>query len=161
MRLTICDLDGTICDDRHRLHLIKRSGPDRWDDYHAACMADRFMNAGCVAAPQTILFFTARPEKYRAMTEAWLGFNGLCPRNLKMRGDHDHSPSDIIKERMLLEFVRTLPLGLVTLRSILVTAYDDRDDVLAVYRRYGIQTVKVTYEDEDQVYARRSQDGRG
>lgn len=161
MRLTICDLDGTICDDRHRLPLIKESGPDRWDDYHAACMADPFMNAGCVAAPQPTLFFTARPEKYRTMTESWLGFNGLCPRQLFMRSNFDDAPSPVIKEHMLLQYARRLPFGLMTLRSILVTAYDDRDDVLAMYRKYGIQTVKVTYENaQSQAIARLAEDGR-
>lgn len=141
MIFTICDLDGCIADDRHRLGLIDTSRLDPWEDYHAACWNDRFMNAGCVIGQAGLLIFTSRCESVRAETERWLARHGIRPLVIKMRPVDDKFTSSVdLKERFLKE-VFSLPIG-----GANVIAYDDRDDILSMYRRYNVRTIKVTYE---------------
>lgn len=145
MRITICDLDGTICDDRHRLHLIKSYGSFRYDAYHAQCDHDALMNAGCIVDPKHTAIFTGRPESVHARTWTWLARHNITPWRLQMRPDCDTSSSaPELKQRMLYAL-----FGCVfaqTRGNCEIVAYDDRDDVLAMYRRHGIQTVKVGYD---------------
>lgn len=93
----ICDLDGVLCDHRHRLHHVQSSGNNLWsgkpmygdpnknepdyEEYYASMGEDKPNHAIydiiCRYAFDTkedckILFVTGRPEKYRKNTEEWL-----------------------------------------------------------------------------------------
>lgn len=143
MRFAIVDLDGTICDDRHRRHLIKPAGPDRYDEYHAACGDDLLMNDGCLLVTPAIIIFTARPERWRDATERWLEKRGIAVHQLLMRRDQDCSPSPVLKERFLRETQRWMDKAD---RCRIAVAFDDRRDVIAMYRRNCIPAVKVGYD---------------
>ena len=42
MTSILVDLDGTVCDARHRAHMISgKDGEPNWDDYSLACSADK------------------------------------------------------------------------------------------------------------------------
>lgn len=96
----ICDLDGTLCDHRHRLHHVER--PEVYEipclcqpvnrvceihknwkpDYEAfyAAMDEDAVNLWCAEIlhhlsqqeEYEILFVTGRPEKYRDITDRWI-----------------------------------------------------------------------------------------
>ena len=75
MTVVICDLDGTLCDHRHRVHLAL-SGD--WDAYHALLSKDEPHSAVLNFLKdqsmhnEPIYFLTGRPEQYRTQTIAWL-----------------------------------------------------------------------------------------
>ena len=140
MKSVIIDLDGTISDDRHRRHLI---APRDWRAYHAKCSEDRYMNPGIIELCDSFgaqpVFITARPEAVRMLTETWLLQNvGLnrADYQLLMRPDGNTSPSRLVKQDILL------------CHSELdaVCAFDNRHDILEVYRDHGLQTVLVGYD---------------
>lgn len=146
MSTIILDLDGTIADDRHRLYLITGTKPN-YSEYHAACEHDPVMNRGLITLVSkkdySLLFITSRPEKYREQTWKWLldaGFDTvLFDSDLLMRPDGDLRPSPVLK-LALLEKSGVDP-------HEIVCAFDDRADVLQMYRdRLGIPTVLVGYE---------------
>ena len=147
MIMTICDLDGTICDDRHRLGLIDEAAADPFAAYHAACGQDRFINAGCVVTARSLVIITSRPESMRKETEAWLAAHNIQSSHLLMRPIGNLQPSPQLKEDLLLVLLRAIQVSWIPMAGLEFIAYDDRPDVLAMYRRHGMKTVTVFYED--------------
>jgi hypothetical protein len=120
----ICDLDGCLTDDRRRrVHL-----PD-YDAYHEGLGEDKVnevLRAKMRGLNGTLLFMSARPEKYRAETVHWLARYGYEDYVLLMRPDGSKAPSPVLKYNMLNDW-----LGGDW--SDVLVAFDDREDVLAVY----------------------------
>lgn len=142
MKTIILDLDGCIADDRHRHHLINRDAGDKaWDIYHEACYADSLINAGCIKLCQALeiipTIVTGRPYSVRSKTMTWLwDVAGLSEYALLMRSDADTSSAPDLKRKLIT--------GLSS--PDIICAFDDRPDVLAMYREYGIPTVCVGYD---------------
>lgn len=139
MRLIILDLDNCISDDEWRIPLIDWTQRDpirRYAKYHAAAPADecgnRHLFEGRAAA-----VFTARPECYRAQTATWLREKGVPVRHLFMRPMRDHRPSRLLK---MAQLARLLSAYRVTgpPSELIVAAYDDRADVVQMYREAGL-----------------------
>lgn len=133
----LLDLDNCIADDQHRIPLIDWSEPNnfkRYDYYHMALPLDEVGNQDLfLGRSERIAICTARPEAYRAMTAFWLRKHGVFWSKIVMRGNNDPRPSHEVKRTQLLLL---LAQGL-KLEQI-VCAYDDRQQVLDVYREYGI-----------------------
>lgn len=135
--LIIFDLDGTLADIEHRQHLAR--GPDKnWDQFFAGIHAD---------TPRRILFdlmthlqtagyevqiWSGRPEKTRTMSEDWLRKHGCALKIARMRPDGDFQPDDKLKESWL-HSLKVKP----------VMVYDDRDRVVAMWRKNGILCAQV------------------
>lgn len=154
-RYAIFDIDGCLSDDRHRLHLIKKSGNKvTYDDYHAMLSHDMPMNVGLLKSFAdngcTILFLTARPEAWRTATRKWIDrqLAGRVPQIrggkylLHMRPNADERPSPEFKADVLKSspFKWHRVLG----------AFDDRKDVLDAYEAIGMtesRTAILTYPD--------------
>lgn len=110
-RAIISDIDGTIADNNHRLHLILDSdarGEKQWTKFFEHGHSDIkinsinklliiFKNAG-----YDIWLFTARPEWTRGQTEHWLKEMGIPYDVLKMRHDHDYRHDAEVKKDMAL-----------------------------------------------------------
>lgn len=131
----IVDIDGTVADCSHRLHMIR--GPKKdFDGFHRACPADPPIGpvvrlvAALAEDQHALLFVTGRPESSRAETEAWLDRHGLRPDMLLMRADGDYRPDYEVK--------------LDALREIRARGYDprlaieDRTQVVQMWRREGL-----------------------
>lgn len=148
MKYVIFDLDGCLADDRHRQPQLRRS----FDAYHSDCDKDPLINAHLINMMEHYkpIIFTGRPEKFRDKTLWWLKeVAKINPQVVCMRPDDCFVSSPELKKGFLENLVRD-GFGL---HDILV-AFDDREDVLAVYSAYGIPTSKVSYpskEDEADV----------
>src|SRR5690606_11837601 len=100
----VCDLDGTLCDTEHRLHFVQGEKKD-WTGFFEAMMGDTLRNdvlATLLKYDRThrIIFVSARPEKYREATEAWLDLELKGVRlhdALIMRPNNDKRPDTEVK----------------------------------------------------------------
>lgn len=128
--IAVFDLDGVLADVRHRLHLLATS-PKNWDAFFAAAADDPLLDEGAslvreLATSDEIRYLTGRPERSRALTEAWLARHALPPGVLTMRPDGDHRPARVFK----LEQLRSLRQD----RTVAVVVDDDPEVVLLLRR---------------------------
>lgn len=137
----ILDLDNCIADDAWRIPRInwqKADPMERYHDYHSLSAWDRLSNSRVAHDPRTeFVIFTARPVLYRAITEEWLLRWGVVHKHLIMRNNNDHTPSVELKRKML----SWLPDHYHITFDQIIAAYDDRPDVVAMYRAEGINAV--------------------
>ena len=137
-QIAIFDLDGCISDDTER----KKFLPD-YAEYHDRLDQDPVMNHMLVIGQhelgREIVFLTARPETYRVQTLKWLykafGDDLVDQCRLLMRDNSDHRKSPAMKlHRLITEGIAC---------EEIVIAYDDRVDVLAAYKTYGIKKCRI------------------
>ena len=134
----IFDLDGTLADVEHRRHFI--SGPrGDWARFFAACVDDPpitpiietlklFRSVG-----HRVEIWSGRSDEVRAQTDAWLSHHvGEGVTATRMRQAGDHQPDDELKQSWLLS--EATPPDLI---------FDDRDKVVAMWRRNGIRCAQV------------------
>ena len=148
--LYIFDLDGTLADGTHRVHLIQQE-PKQWDEYFEACDGDRPIESVIKIANSLhdtsadIWIYSGRSDQVRKKTVTWLTAHlGWVlslylqgnPEVLKMRQHGDHQPDDELKESWLLAMT---PED----RERLVAVFDDRDRVVAMWRRNNVTCLQV------------------
>lgn len=80
------------------------------------------------------IIITARDEKYREMTEAWLARHNVAYDILIMRPNHDQRPDHIYKQQVLDELERIYDFAF---------AMDDNPHVAQMWRDNGIETIVV------------------
>lgn len=140
----VFDLDGTLADDAHRMHLIAGARRD-YDAYYAACVDDKprwsvvqSLKAHYLARHR-VEIWTGRSEVVRAQTEDWLAARcGVQPTLLvRMRLQHDSRPGVVVK-RGWLEEARANGGGPEL-------SYDDRSSAVAMWRAEGVQCFQVAY----------------
>lgn len=147
--LYIFDIDGTLADGTHRVHLIQGE-KKRWSEYFALCGGD----APIVPVLKTltklsqsgarILFFSGRSDEVRQQTVDWLVEHTpfwpeeLAPETgvLTMRKAGDYTADDEMKESWLHAMLEID-------RERIVAVFDDRDRVCAMWRRNGIPCFQV------------------
>lgn len=135
--MIILDLDKTISNDAWRIQHIQWQHKDpnrRYHDYHILAGFDECRNKELFEGRDEIVIFTARPVMFRAITVEWLARNGVAWTHLLMRNGEDHSHSVDLKERQLNWLVSHYDVPL----SKISHAYDDREDVVAMYKRRGV-----------------------
>lgn len=145
--LYIFDIDGTIANVRHRLHILDEvQGDEKWDQFYALCDQDSPKHNVIALMSELrktsdIWFFTGRPERLRIKTVQWLIHNAFIPATqleteLMMRPDDDHRPDDELKQDWYK--------GMLDVdRDRLVGVFEDRDRVVAMWRREGVQCYQV------------------
>ena len=100
----VFDIDGTVADARHRLHLIAgKADHDQWVRFFDAAVDDPPLAEGVARAKQLaethdIVWLTARPERVREMTEDWLAQHGLPTGRLLMLPDGEKKVARTAKE---------------------------------------------------------------
>src|SRR5690349_18646236 len=108
--IAVFDIDGTVADARHRLHLIAGSADhEQWVRFFDAAVDDPPLPEGVAKARQLaethdIVWLTARPERLRAMTARWLAQHGLPAGQLLMLPDGDKT----LARRYKLDAIRKL-----------------------------------------------------
>lgn len=148
-KYVIFDLDNCLADDEHRIPLIDWSQSDpekRYAAYHAACGVDAKRNGSTLESHMRDgsipVFFTGRPESVRGITNDWIKRELLLllgDYELHMRPNGDRRPSVDVKRDMLDKFsVLVAPI------SDIVAAYDDRSDIVDMYRSRGISAYQMT-----------------
>jgi hypothetical protein len=135
----IFDLDGTLCDCRHRVSLALEH---RWKEFHAASWQDPAHEAEVRIAQAWywagggVAFMTGRTEPFRRMTEDWLHRNGLLFEltiPLFMRGETDRRPSTEVKREQMLLFEATVFRAGDSVSFIM----EDQDKLVAQWRELG------------------------
>ena len=162
-RIQVIDLDGCISDDRHRRGAIDpvlaadrtpERAKDRtamYDAYHRNCFLDPAVNLHEVREEHVVIL-TGRPLKFWDATNLWLREVAyIQPLFMIMRNNHDHRPSVILKRQMLQGLLDHNSYGIE--REELVSAIDDRDDIVVMYRaEFGLEARIVRIGDEENVH---------
>ena len=142
----IFDMDGSLCDvSSVRYHVNPNdprfSGTKRFDLFHAGsidCPPNKLaLREYELAAGQglAIIIVTARKEQWLYHTMLWLVEQGIEWDELFMRADDDNRKDYLVKEDIL---------GEIKARGYEpVLAVDDNPAILAVWKRHGIETVRV------------------
>jgi hypothetical protein len=138
-KIRIVDLDNTISNDHWRNWLVDPSQEkplDIYHNYHIHCKYDEVMNRYIVdESPCPVVFLTARPEYLRAETKHWLQNNHLKYSGLIMREANNHEHSVDLKRKAIW---RLNNYGVK-----IEKAYDDRTDIIQMYRDIGVRGVLV------------------
>lgn len=131
----MCDIDGTLAltgdrgpYDFSRCELDLLNEPVR----HAL---DAFRRAH----GDTIVLLSGRGEEHRPQTEAWLRRHEVPYDELWMRAAGDSRRDDVVKAELFDAHVRH--------RYAVRVSLDDRDRVVAIWRRMGLPTWQVDYGD--------------
>jgi hypothetical protein len=140
-RALISDLDNTLCNATHRMHLHDAG---KYEEFHSLCTKDpvnenvkRAIYAFCHQGFQPI-FLTARPSRFRPQTIKWLNdcFGAYVPYFiLHMKRDDDDRPDDVVKQNIYLQKIQ--PEYDVKL------VLEDRDHVVKMFRSLGLETWQV------------------
>lgn len=138
--LVIFDLDGTISLTEHRQHFLdpEDGGKPDWDAFFDACDQDLpnwpVINTLHALRDQgfRVEIWSGRSDAVRQKTEDWLVAHGIHSIPLHMRGHGDYTPDDELKEKWL---------GQEPWKPMMV--FDDRDKVVAMWRRNGIVCAQV------------------
>lgn len=140
-KVIICDLDGTLCNVKHRLHFVQKPDgePKDWEGFFNHMMSDTPNDnvkkdiVGLYLAGYKIIFVSARPEKYRAFTVDWLRDHvGLEEYLLIMRENGDSRKDTLVKEEIYNKYLKNLTI---------VKIYDDRPSVIRMWRSKGLEVV--------------------
>jgi phosphoglycolate phosphatase-like HAD superfamily hydrolase len=134
--VALFDLDGTLADNAHRQPLVT-AGKKDWDAFFDAQIEDT-PNAPIVTIYQAlfvsdnieIIIMTARPERYREVSETWLKMHEIPFRRIIMRADGDRRSDDVIKREMLADLRQE---GINP-----IFAVDDRASVVRMWRDEGV-----------------------
>lgn len=139
----LCDLDGTLADIKHRLHFVKVPEGEKkdWKSFFAGIKDDKIRIdtldrvLAYEKAGHQIFFVSARPDNYRAETEAWLHeYYGLPWAGLIMRSKNDSRPDTDVKRDMYTKFFAKLPIE---------TVIDDRPVVIRMWQELGVPVIDV------------------
>lgn len=142
-RYVILDLDNCIADDEWRLPAIEWEHTDffqRFHEYHLHAAKDRLCNSHLFSASPPLVIITGRPFAYWKLTVRWLQRHLIPYVGLYMRPNNGcHLPAPDVKRYLLHRFFASAH---VTADHI-VCAYDDRADVVAMYREEGVTAQRV------------------
>lgn len=135
--IRILDIDNCIADDGWRVPRIEWSNNDlfaRYHAYHQLAAWDAPGNFGLFLGADLELFvLTSRPLHYRVTTAEWLRRVGCKFSQLIMRNDNDFRHSLAVKEAQLKSVL--VECGV----SAIECAYDDRPEIVEMYRSYGLK----------------------
>ena len=121
----LVDIDGTLALAHSRgPYDFDRCGEDRLNTPVAATVR-LYGEAGYV-----VVLLSGRSEDYRRLTEVWLKENAVDYDELWMRHSGDQRRDDVVKAELFDAHVRD--------RFAVTHSIDDRDRVVALYRRMGL-----------------------
>ncbi|MGX1881506.1 phosphatase domain-containing protein [Streptomyces sp. NPDC055287] len=129
----MCDIDGTLA-------LTGDRGPYDF----TRCEGDLLNVSVCQALhsfrradSDVIVLLSGRGEEYRTQTESWLRRHDVPYDELWMRAAGDGRRDDVVKAELFDRHVRH--------RYAVRVSLDDRDRVVALWRRMGLPTWQVNY----------------
>jgi hypothetical protein len=139
----VFDLDGTLANGDHRVHHIRDKEPKDWATYFSLCGDDEPIHhmiviLQAIASDLDVFIVSGRSDEVRSETMAWLREHTAMPfavEDVYMRKAGDHRDDSVVKMEMLAE---------ITARGYKVlVAFDDRDRVVAAWRKAGIPCLQV------------------
>jgi uncharacterized HAD superfamily protein len=152
MKWIISDIDGTLTDQSHRLHLL---GPEtgechnrkdaQWEEFNQAAKLDPakqniidllWMVHQCQCK---IALITGRFSKYRELTISWL-FRKDVPYDLLLMRNEGDMRSDVdVKVDLLFKFKRSNHI----VNSDILFVLEDRDKLVGMWRRLNLTCLQV------------------
>ena len=145
--IVICDLDGTLSDGTHRLHLLPTKDlhlTESWSVFNGAAIGDKpIQNTIDVVntrweAGMGVIILTGRSDEVETDTLIWLDRYKVKFDYLIMRRAEDNRKDTVIKEEVLRA------IGLEHIKC----AFDDSPSVVKHFRSLGITTYQVTEYDK-------------
>ena len=147
MKHIILDLDNCIADDAWRIQFIDWPQDNmfrRYHNYHMLAPFDKLRNETLFAnTDYNYWVFTSRPQFYHVTTMQWLIQNGLGDSNVMMRPDNFHGKTVQLKQIMLEQMLQHGGVD----RKDIVCAYDDRNDIINMYKSLGVRAEQVKIHD--------------
>lgn len=140
MATYIFDIDGTLADCSHRLHLI-HAKPKDWRSFFSMCDGDFPIQhvidlaRSLWLADNQIVYVSGRSDECEEKTRTWLVKHGLPEAPLYMRKAGDYRADDIVKGELLDQILAD------DIRPVM--AFDDRDRVVKMWRDRGIPCAQV------------------
>lgn len=135
-KFVVFDMDGTLADASDRQHHLRKE-PKDWEAFFSDLHMDapipalvELYKALCASPVYDIAIFTGRPEKYRAMTEAWMERHDLPLRPIHCRKDGDERHDLVIKQEIYNDFIS----GGREIAFII----EDRNSVVKMWRDMGV-----------------------
>ena len=145
--IAIVDLDGTLSDGTHRLHLLPTRDlhlTESWSAFNGAAIGDKpIQNTIDVVnmlwkAGMGVIILTGRSDEVETDTLIWLDRYKVKFDHLIMRRAEDNRKDTVIKEEVLRA------IGLEHIKC----AFDDSSNVVKHFRSLGITTYQVTEYDK-------------
>lgn len=145
-RCIIMDIDGTLADAEHRIHLLPKrqhegKAPDEaWREFYLASKNDgvfdeiRILN-NKLAEDYPVFLCTGRSDTDKALTLKWLRRHDIRWNGIHMRRAGDHRPDTVVKKEML---ERIRGEGFEPLFAV-----EDRKGVTAMWRENGVRCLQV------------------
>lgn len=133
----IVDLDGTLCDARHRQHHME--GKKNWQAFYGSIPLDKpnlwcvLIIQGALACGLEVLFVSGRPREYEAATLDWLfkwNIHAAARNRLFMRPDGDFRRDSIVKTEIYKGFIEP--------HYEVLYCVDDRQQVVDAWRELGL-----------------------
>lgn len=145
-RVVIFDLDGTLADGRHRLHLLPKQDyhlTESWTEFNLAAkddlpLWDNIELCNTLAQRYHLIILSGRSDVAREITKEWLTQHQVQYHELVMRKQSDNRKDTEIKE----EFLRTVGFDRI------MCAFDDLPHVAYHLRGLGLTCHLVTHYDE-------------
>ncbi|GGN24072.1 hypothetical protein GCM10011609_77320 [Lentzea pudingi] len=139
--VAVMDIDGTVADVRHRLHLLDSDSPTKWADFFDAAGDDPVLPDGAelarkLAVEHDIVWLTGRPVRLAELTRRWLVEQGLPVGELLMQPHGDKRPARLVKLERLLELRRHRTIALVV---------DDDPRVVSQLQEAGLSVHHATW----------------
>lgn len=138
--IVVCDIDGTVADCEHLKHYLDGEKKD-WGGFFSEMSKDEprfevYQEAmdTAVANNGELIFVSARPDNYRAVTEAWLKYYGMDHLHLIMRPAGTKAPDTEVKQKILDKYLKHYNI---------VKVFDDRPCVIRMWQENGLDVVDV------------------
>lgn len=136
----ICDLDGTLCDIKHREHHAQGKRKN-WNKFFEGVKDDSVNQVVAeilkrFADSHDIVFLSGRPERCRVDTIEWLANKaGIHDPEVHMRKDDDFRQDQIVKSEIYapIQAKRGEPFFIL----------DDRSRVVEMWRKRGLVCLQV------------------
>lgn len=108
--IIICDIDGTLCTDEHRNHLLADPNNRRWDEYFDLCHLDPpveavirvlqvFHNFNSGSNEHEIHLMTARVESTAVKTIDWLARHYVPYDSIRFRPSDCRIQDNVLKTK--------------------------------------------------------------
>lgn len=143
--IVLCDLDGTLCDIKHRLRYVDGSMGEKkdWKSFFQEIPNDTIRQdvldhlRAAISEGRKVFFVSARPDTYHGVTETWLRENlptGFKYEGLIMRSAYDKREDTVVKQDMYDKYFKHYPIELVI---------DDRPSVIEMWRSNKLTVLDV------------------
>jgi len=140
-KIVIFDIDGTLANINHRRAFVQ-SRPKNWPAFNRGMVNDTvyedilWLYSMFESRDDTIMLIASgRGSENRATTEKWLADNKITYEKLYMRPAKDSRQDYIIKQELLEQIRKDFGEPFMV--------FDDRTQVVDMWRRHGIRCMQV------------------